>query len=181
MSMHSSQPEPWRVVRSESVVQDAWINLRADDCVDQHGRTVAPYYVLDYADWVTVLALTPGGEVVAVEEYHHGAGLVDMGLIGGGVNDGETAAAAAERELREETGFTAGRLIDLGWAWANWSNQSSRSHHFLALDCTRTSTQQLDDTESIAVRLMSQEECGQRLRQSYHQLTWLKALPLLRA
>ena len=51
----SSVPSPWRVVGSELVHADRWIRVRADDCVDERQRTIAPYYVLEYGDWILSL------------------------------------------------------------------------------------------------------------------------------
>ena len=48
----------WRVIRSETLLKDRWIDLRADDCVTSAGIKISPYYVLCYPDWVHVVALT---------------------------------------------------------------------------------------------------------------------------
>lgn len=179
--MHGERPAPWRVVTSTPIVTDRWIDLRADTCVDASGRTIAPYYVLDPADWITVLALDEDGRAVTVDEYHHGAGIVATGLVGGAVDAGEDPKDAALRELREETGYVAAEIIDLGLVWANWGNHTNRSHHFLARGCRRVAEQTLDDTETISVRLEDLDTLGTRLEQSYHLLTWHKAMDRLRA
>ncbi|UNK72184.1 NUDIX hydrolase [Microbacterium sp. H1-D42] len=179
--MVGGRPTPWQVVSSEQIVKDRWISLRADTCVDGEGRTISPYYVLDPSDWITVVALDEAGRVIAVEEYRHGAGIVAIGLVGGAVDDGEDPKDAALRELREETGYAAAEIIDLGSTWANWGNHTNRSHHFLARGCRRVTEQSLDDTEAIAVHVTSLDSLGESLGQSYHLLTWLKASQWLRA
>ena len=168
-------PRPWEVTGSEMIVADRWIRLRADDCRDAQGHAIAPYYVLQYGDWVSVLALTPAGEAVVVEEYRHGAQIVALGTIGGGVEPGEQPVQAARRELLEETGYAAGALTDLGATWANFGNHTNRVHHFLATGCELVADQRLDDSETIAVHLVPVDGLGSRLEQSYHQLTWFKA------
>ncbi len=45
-----------------------------------------------------------------------------------------------------------------------------------ARDCVLVSGQALDDTESIAVRMLPLTHAGGRLEQSYHLLTWHKAM-----
>lgn len=173
------RPAPWTVSDSEIIVADRWIRLRADTCTDAAGRTIAPYYVLEPGDWISVLALTPEGEAIVVEEYRHGAGVVAIGTIGGAVEPGETPMDAAARELREETGCQASEILDLGATWANFGNHSNRVHHFLALDCVRVADQSLDPSEMIAVHVMPVEGLGEHLSQSFHQLTWYKALARL--
>ncbi|WP_144796556.1 NUDIX hydrolase [Microbacterium paludicola] len=180
MAGESMGPAPWVVTASETVIADRWIRLRADTCIDAAGRTIAPYYVLEPAEWVSVLALTPAGDVVVVEEYRHGAGIVAIGTIGGAVGEGETPVQAAGRELQEETGFAAREIVDLGATWANFGNQTNRVHHFLARDCVRVADQSLDEGETISVRVAPFADLGERLQQSFHQLTWFKAQAFLR-
>lgn len=176
MAIEQVRPAPWRTLSTETVAADRWIQLRADTCVDATGRTITPFYVLEPAEWISVLALTPDGDAIVVEEYRHGAGIVALGTIGGAVESGELPADAAARELREETGFDAREIIDLGATWANFGNHSNRVHHFLARDCVRVADQLLDDGELISVHVLPLEGLGEQLQQSYHQLTWYKAL-----
>lgn len=173
--MTDDRPQPWQVVATRTIVADRWISLRADDCEDAEGRRIAPYYVLEPGDWISVLALDGRGDAIVVEEYRHGAGIVALGTIGGAVEPDESPIDAAHRELREETGFTASDVIDLGPTWANFGNHTNQVHHFLALDCVRAGEQSLDDTERITVRTMPVSSLGEHLTQSYHQLTWYKA------
>lgn len=180
MAHSTPRPDLWSVVASEQIIKDRWIDLRADTCIDGQGRTIAPYYVLSPADWVTVMAIDRTGQAIIVEEYRHGAGFVAIGLVGGAVDPGESPTDAALRELQEETGYAAEEIIDLGATWANWGNHTNRSHHFLALGCRRVSEQSLDDSETITVRLEPVADLGERLEQSYHLLTWLKAQEHLR-
>lgn len=169
------RPEPWQVVTSRVVISDQWVHLRADDCRTADGRTVAPYYVLEYGDWVSVLALDADGQAVVVEEYRHGAGIIALGIVGGGIDAQEDPRDAATRELREETGYAADEMVDLGVTWANFGNQTNRVHHFLARGCVRVAEQSLDATETIAVHVLPLEGLNDRLHQSHHQLTWYKA------
>lgn len=175
----SPPPAPWRVVDSEIVVADRWIRVRADDCRDAEDLRIAPYYVLEYGDWISVLALDVDGNAIIVEEYRHGAGIIAVGTIGGGVEAGEAPIAAAARELREETGFEAEEIVGLGSTWANFGNHTNRVHHFLARGCVRVSDQTLDESEAIAVHIVSVDGLGEHLAQSYHQLTWYKAMELM--
>lgn len=181
MTGEGTSPQAWTVIASERIVQDRWIDLRADTCIDGQGRTIAPYYVLTPADWITVLAIDEQGRAITVEEYRHGAGIVAVGLVGGAVDVGEAPRDAALRELREETGYQAQEIIDLGATWANWGSHENRSHHFLARGCRRVAEQSLDDSEMITVHLEPLDGLGERLEQSYHLLTWLKAQEHLRS
>ncbi len=146
----------WRVIRSESLLKDRWIDLRADDCVTSAGIKISPYYVLSYPDWVHVVALTSAGSLILVRQYRHAVGDCTLELPGGAV-DAEDASVerAARRELEEETGFTAQRWELVTSLYPNPATHTNRVHFFLALGCMCTRPRNLDAGEDgLAVELV---------------------------
>jgi 8-oxo-dGTP pyrophosphatase MutT (NUDIX family) len=82
---------------------------------------------------------------------------VTWNLPGGAVRRGETPEAAALRELAEEIGLVAHKLLSAGDAFGNWGGRRSRVHYFeLRLD--RLPDLRLDNREIIAARLVSPDE-----------------------
>ena len=156
----------WRTLRSESLLKDRWINLRADHCVTPSGIDVSPYYVLSYPDWVHVAAITEAGRLVLVRQYRHGARGVFLELPGGAVDAADACVEqAARRELEEETGFTASRWELVTSVYAMPGTHTNRVHVFLALDAECTHPQSLDPGEhEITVELSSINEVLRSLR-----------------
>lgn len=180
----ADHPLEWKTRSTRRIVEDQWIRLRADSCVRADGTVIEPFYVLEQMPWVSILAVTPQREVIMVREYRHGAGVVGLGLPGGGGAGDETPAAAAHRELLEETGYEPGNLVELSWTWANWANQTNKVHHYLATGCRPISAPSLDPTEQIEVELVplvSLLDGEPVLRQSYHLVTVTLARQHLRA
>lgn len=62
---------------------------------------------------VVLLPLLPGGRVLLVRQYRHAVGEFLWELVAGRIEPGETALAAAKRELVEETGYRARRFRKL--------------------------------------------------------------------
>jgi len=175
-------PSKWITEASRIVVEDRWITLRADTCRRADGRLIDPYYVREYGEWTSMLALTADGRVITVREYRHGAGISVPALPSGSVEaiDADPRAAAA-RELVEETGYRADRVVPLGAAWANWANQNNRVHYFLGLGCERVGAPALDENEEIEVGLfeLTAVKAPGFLQQSFHLANLYLALPHL--
>ena len=148
----------WRVTASRHIHKDRWISLRADDCVTDEGAVVAPYYILEYPDWVEIVALDADNNVLLVRQYRHGLGDISTELPAGGMDPGETdPVAAAGRELLEETGC-AGTLSLVGESRPNAGTHTNRTHIVLARDVVRVAEPKDDPGERIETLWVSAAE-----------------------
>jgi 8-oxo-dGTP pyrophosphatase MutT (NUDIX family) len=156
----------WRVTGSRIVLADRWIRLRADSCVAPSGDVVDPFYVLEYADWVHVVALTDDDRLVMNRQYRHAAGEVHLELPGG-VMDVEDADAVAggRREFREETGFGAREFRHVVTLRPNPATHTNRVHTVLALGAAPEGAPSFDNGEEIAVELIPVPEVLRVIRQ----------------
>ncbi|MGI4875961.1 MAG: NUDIX hydrolase [Janthinobacterium lividum] len=103
-----------------------------------------------------ILATTDAGEVVLVEQVRRALGRRTIELPAGLVGDDGNfdAAAAAERELHEETGFTATSWTDVG-AFATSPGMSSEMFQlFRARGLVRTADGGGVDGEDIVVHVV---------------------------
>lgn len=78
---------------------------------------LADWDILEGSRTVAVVAVTDDERVVLARQYRPGPGRVLLELPGGMVDPGEDVAAAARRELLEETGYTAGSVQVVGQTW----------------------------------------------------------------
>lgn len=114
---------------SRTIYETRWFRLRGDRCALPDGTELPdPWYVLEKADYVMIVAVTAAREAVLVRQYKHGAGTVVTEFPAGFVDPGETPAQAVRRELREETGFVADQVISIGALYASPSVLSNRCH-----------------------------------------------------
>ena len=113
------------------------------------GRTLPPCPVIEHPDWVDVIALTAGLNIVLVDQYRHSVGRVRTEFPAGAVDDGEEPIAAIQRELLEETGYASDEWHLLGMAPVYPALQTNRICSFLALNAHRVTHQQLDEGEVI--------------------------------
>jgi 8-oxo-dGTP pyrophosphatase MutT (NUDIX family) len=116
------------------------------------------YYILEYPDWVNVIAITKKGEFVMVRQYRHGLQETLMELCAGVCEAGEDPMESARRELYEETGYGGGEWQLWMTVSPNPSTSTNLTYSFLATDVERISTQHLESTEDITVHLLSEAE-----------------------
>lgn len=110
--------------------------------------------VLESVDWVNVVALTPDEQSVMIRQFRFGVGYTTLEVPGGMIDPGETPLAAAQRELKEETGYAGGSWHYLGAVEPNPAFHDHLCHHYLARDVERAGAQALTGGEAIRVELM---------------------------
>lgn len=145
------KPHPWTVESSRIEYRDRFLTHRMDRCITERGHVLDPFHVIELREWCQCVALTTAGELVLIEEYRHGAGVVVRALPAGTVEPGEDPAAAMPRELTEETCYVADTWIRLPVMWANPALQTNRVHSFLALGAHPAGVQDFDPGETIEV------------------------------
>ncbi|WP_343703661.1 NUDIX hydrolase [Chitinophaga sp.] len=156
----------WKLVNSEYLYKEPWLTLRRDICETPAGVLVNPYYVLEYPDWVCVMAVTENREVILIRQYRHAYGKVLLEIPGGVMDATDTSPeAAARRELLEETGFAFSHFYDLGVVSHNPSTSTNLTHMFLATGGKRVQEQALDENEEIEVLLKDVDEVGKMLKE----------------
>lgn len=144
--------EPWQVLHSELAFNHRWYQLRRDHVRLPSGAELDDYFVNVRPDAVLTFCLTADEQVVLVRQYKHGLGAILVELPGGVIDDHETdPAAAARRELLEETGYAADELELLLTAADNPTKDTNRLYFFLARNARRVAAQHLDPSENIEV------------------------------
>jgi 8-oxo-dGTP pyrophosphatase MutT (NUDIX family) len=94
------------------------------------------YPVLVVGMAVTVLPLVEPDRVLLVRQYRHLQRGLSWELPGGGALPGEDAAAAAQRELREEGGYRADRLTFLTRFYPSNAYLDETAYCYVASDLT---------------------------------------------
>jgi 8-oxo-dGTP pyrophosphatase MutT (NUDIX family) len=151
---------PWQVLESRTLIESPWLRVHGQRLRTASGFEIPEYYLLDAPDIVVVLALTEAGQVVLVRQYRPGAGRGVLELPAGMLDPADQSpAAAAERELLEETGYRPRRLEPLAALYPSPARQSNRSHCFLAIGCQEIALPAGDPAEdNLAVSLLALDD-----------------------
>lgn len=157
--------KPWPRLDSESRGDFKVFSLREDRARSPRTGREHSYYVIECPAWVNVIPMTCDNEIVLVRQYRHGTAEVTLEIPGGMVDptDPDPAAAAA-RELREETGYASDPLVHLGTVAPNPALQDNRCHTYLAAGARRVGPTQFDDGEDLAVELVSPQDIPRLIR-----------------
>jgi 8-oxo-dGTP pyrophosphatase MutT (NUDIX family) len=146
---------PWRTISSRPLGDFRIFSLRTD--LRQSPRTGREheFVVMDAANWVNVVAVTPDHQMVLVEQYRHGSDTVEL-EIPGGVMDARDASPveAGCRELREETGFRGEHARIIGRVFPNPAIMTNTCFTILVENCKPAGPVQLDSGEDLITRLV---------------------------
>lgn len=154
----------WKVLTSEQLLnRGTWMNLRVERVQLPSGSIVPEWFVLEFPDWVNVIAITKDGHFVMEDQYRHALGQTGFELVAGVVDPGESPLDAAKRELKEETGFGGGTWTHFMTVSPNPTNHTNLCHTFLATDVERLGDQNLEATEDIHVDIFTFDEVKQLL------------------
>jgi len=157
-----SQPEDprlWETLETRDVfAAEPRLVVSVDSVRLPDGRIVEDYYRVRMTDYAVVFARTAEGKVILEEQYKHGVGAVVLTLPTGAIEPGENPMAAAQRELREETGYAAADWRPLGRFMVNGNQGCGRAHLFTARNARFVAEPDSGDLEEMRIVLLSPED-----------------------
>lgn len=139
--------EHWKKMKEE-LVYDGWRKVIRRYFLLPNGKEEA-FDIIGSNNYVIIAAFTENHDAILVQQYRPGAEEVLVSFPEGGIEEAESLAEAARRELLEETGYSAGEVQLLKSFRRAYSNQ--QYHTFIATHCKKIGDQQLDDSEFIEV------------------------------
>ena len=154
----------WKVIESEYVSRRPWLTVRRERLKLPNGNEIPEYYVLEYPDWVNVIAITEDGQLVLERQYRHALGCTAWEIPGGTLEKTDASPlAGAQRELLEETGFGGGEWFLFEKISSNPACANNLTHCFLARGVRKIGGQHLDAGEDIEVKLFPVEDLPKML------------------
>lgn len=137
----------WTEKSSRELLETPVMTVTETTSVSPDGQT-GNYIVMNARNWVIVIPVK-NDSFLMVKQWRHGERALSIEFPGGVIDDGEEPEIAAARELKEETGCTAGKLTLLGAMNPNPALMSNHVFVYLAEDLSAPSEQSLDDDEYV--------------------------------
>lgn len=147
---------PWQCLDSREVYANPWIRVREDRVIQPDGRP-GIYGVVECNPAVGVVAITPEGDVYLVGQYRYALDAYSWEIVTGYSEPGEDFLAAAQRELREETGLTASSWTSLGSCHISNSVTNQIGHLYLAQRLEQ-GVASPEPTEALSVKVVPLRE-----------------------
>jgi ADP-ribose pyrophosphatase len=157
--------KPWRIIEQKTLYSaPPYIELSVETVELPDGRIIRDYHHLAAGSFVSIVAETEEGRIIALNQYRHGVRRVGLGLPGGRIDAGEEPLSAAQRELLEETGFVAEAWKFIS-AWdTSCTYGFTKSHYFHAKGIRQIQAPASDDLEHSEMLYLTRAEILQRLR-----------------
>ena len=140
-----------KTIRSEMLYEGAIINLRRDEVTVQNGTSFRE--IIEHNGGAVLAAVTGEGKLVMVRQFRKPAERVMLEVPAGKIDPGEKPEEAAVRELKEETGYTAGHVRHLTSFYPCVGYSEEMLHLYLCTDLTPGETC-FDENEAIDIEEM---------------------------
>ena len=148
-----------KTIDSTRIFEGKVVRLRRDTVELENGKQTFRE-VIDHPGGVSILAMDEEGKIFSVRQFRYPFGRMLLELPAGKLEPGEDPADSGRRELREETGCSAGRFVPMGKLIPTCAYDTEVIHLFFASELTR-GEQDLDENEFLSVERYTLDEALQ--------------------
>lgn len=145
--MNTDETLLWKQEDRKVLLETPVFTVTERTSIGPDGQT-GKYIVNECRDWVIVVPVA-GDKFLMVKQWRHGEQKLSTEFPGGVLDPGEKPEAGAARELKEETGYIAGKLTHLGTMNPNPALFANKVHIYCAEDLVSTGEQNLDNDEFV--------------------------------
>lgn len=146
----------WRTLTEETLLENPWWVYKRNTFVLPSG-TRGEYHYVETPGSVMIVPVDADGRAVLVRQYRYLNGRDSVEFPGGGIPRGMDAAAAAQKELREEAGIAAETLLPIGVFNPYNGVTNELCHVFLAMGHRDVPAEPDEAEDCVALRVTHEE------------------------
>ena len=121
----------------KAVFETPWFAIHEVPSQPEWHMGDAPFYCLVGPDNVLVIPVDDQGRVMMIRQFRPARRIFTLEFPAGAIDPGETPLAAAQREMGEETGFSAREWVPITVSGVASNRESAVCHIFAAFGLTQ--------------------------------------------
>ncbi len=149
-------PKEWQLIKTKKIHQNDLITLYEDTL--NLGDEKKIYTRCKRPDYATIVPFISNTEILIIKSYRHLVDSTEVEVPSGYINENEDPLSAVKRELLEETGFVAKKIISLGRYTLDYSMLLQYGYLFVGYGLEKIQRQNLEKMEKIDVKIISIEK-----------------------
>ena len=171
---------PWKTLSRRTILdRSPWLRVESHVVELPDGSVVHDWPWLVGREYVNVVAVTEAGSFLVFRQVKYGVEGASLAPVGGYLDEGEGAAEAARRELREETGYEASEWTSLGSYVVDGNRGAGVGHLYLAHGARRVAAPVADDLEEQELLSLGRREVeAALLAGEFRVLSWAAVVAL---
>jgi ADP-ribose pyrophosphatase len=170
--------QPWKTLSRRTILdRGEFLKVESHTVELPDGQIIPDWAWIITPDYVIVVALTEANEFLCFRQTKYAIDGTSLAPVGGYLDPGEDALPAAQRELREETGYEAPNWVALGRYVVDGNRGAGVAHFFLARRARWVAPAVADDLEEQQLLRLSRAEVEKALLDgAFKGLPWAAAI-----
>ena len=147
----------WKKISEKLLLEHPRISIYEDEVELPNGKRTQYLRFTNRGDAAQVIVVDGSGKILVQKEYSYPPNEWLYQFPGGKIDNNESPADGAKRELAEESQYSAD-LTEIGWFYVDNRRSDSKFHVFMATNIKTISTHSSDDEEEFEHYWLTEEE-----------------------
>ena len=172
--------QPWRTHTRKLILDERpWLMVEHHTVELPGGQLIANWPWVITPDYVNVVAVADDNTFICFRQVKYGVDGDTLAIVGGYVNEGELPLEAAQRELREETGYEAPDWQELGHYRVDPNRGVAMGHFYLARHARCVAARRAEDLEEQQLLHLTRAQVETALMAGeFKVMAWTAAIAL---